>query len=298
MGFKLTHKPCNLDYCSSGFGVRHINVSGASTRHRGFDAPASGYAYAMAKGSVKEVAWNNARGWYIVLKHTATYDTEYQHLAQKPTFKVGNKIKSGQKIGIIGSTGVGARHLHIEVRKNGVPIDPLPYLIKAFMPKKLTQTTSQITGYNKGALAWRWYLDVAKLQTDLKTLEYYKKSVDGKFLENTHKAVVKFQKKHKLVADGIVGPATRKAIETALEVYNKPIIKALHNRKYKTLVSTHVRITPSMEAKSLGLLKPNKVIVATKHYSKQNGKHKWVYVPDLNGWVCLRYNTHKKCKVA
>lgn len=296
MGFELTHKPCNLDYCSSGYGERHINVSGASTQHKGFDVPASGYAYAMAKGTVEEVAWNNARGWYIVVKHTATYSTEYQHLAQKPTLKVGTKIKSGHKVGIIGSTGVGARHLHIEIRKNKTPIDPLPYLIKAFMPKHLTKTTAQITGYNVRALAWRWYLDVAKLQSDLKRLGYYHGAVDGKFLTQTHKAVIKFQKAKHLVPDGSVGAKTRAAIEKAIKEYETPMLKTINNKKYKTLNAVHIRETVSSKSKSLGILSKGTVFIATKYYSKQGGKYKWLYVPTLKGWVCLKYDKQILCK--
>ena len=296
MAFELTHKPCNLDYCSSGFGTRHINVSGASTQHKGFDIPASGYAYAMAKGTVKEVAWNNFRGWYIVLKHTSVYDTEYQHLAQKPSLKVGTSIKSGQKIGIIGSTGVGARHLHIEIRKNGTPINPQPYLIRAFMPATLTQTLSEITGYNRNALAWRWYLDVAKLQANLKALGYYDKSIDGEYLSGTTKAVKKFQKANGLIADGIVGPNTRTKMNAIMNSFNKPITKTLNNKKYKTLYNVYIRQTVSSKSIPLGQLSKGKKFTATKLYSKQNGKYKWLYVPDYNGWICLKYNKQKLCK--
>lgn len=296
MAFELTHKPCNLDYCSSGFGIRHINVSGASTQHKGFDIPASGYAYAMAKGTVKEVAWNNFRGWYIVVRHTKIYSTEYQHLAEKPSLKVGTAVKSGQKIGIIGSTGVGARHLHVEVRENGVPINPQPFLIKAFMPAQLTQNTSEITGYNKNALAWRWYLDVAKLQANLKALGYYSGSIDGEFLSATTKAVKRFQKANKLNADGDVGPLTRNKMNAVMITYNKPVIKVLNNKKYKTLCTVHIRETVSSKSKSLGTVKAGVKFEATKHYSKQNGKYKWLYVPAYKGWICLKYNKDTLCK--
>lgn len=291
--FKLTHKPCNLDYCSSGYGTRKINVNGASTYHRGFDIPASGSAYAMAKGKVKEVGWNDFRGWYIVISHGNVWSTEYQHLAYKPSLKKGKSVKSGQKIGTIGATGVGARHLHIEVRKYGNPVNPQPYLIKSFLPKKITHVLQQITGYNHRALAWRWYLDVARLQKDLKKLGFYTGNVDGKFESNTAKAVKKFQRKQKLTPDGSVGTKTRKALEEALKDKTNSDKLALESYFFvKTLYNMNIRKEPNKTSKVLKMVKKGSKI----KISKTAKLGKWGYSKTLKGWICIDDGKKAYCK--
>lgn len=290
--FTPTHKPCNLDYCSSGYGIRHINVSGASTQHRGFDIPGSGGAYSMAKGKVQEVAWNNARGWYIVIKHNTTYSTEYQHLAAKPTLKKGTSVKSGQRLGTIGSTGVGARHLHIEVRKNGSPIDPQPFLIKAFMPKKITHTLTEIKGYNHRALAWRWYLEVARLQTDLKKLGYYTGKVDGKFESGTTAAVKRFQKASKLTVDGSVGSKTIAALSKAVANYKAPAPAKSSAFKVKTLYNMKIRKSASTKGKVVKIVKKGSTLKITK----TNSSKTWGYSSTAGGWVCIKTSKKTYCK--
>lgn len=285
----LAHKPCNLDYCSSGFGTRHINVSGASTQHKGFDIPGSGGCYAMQKGKVQEVGWNNARGWYIVIKHNSVFSTEYQHLASKPKFKKGASIKVGQRIGTIGSTGVGSRHLHIEIRKNGKPINPQPYLIKAFTPTKITHTLQRITGYNLKALAWRYYLEVAYLQKVLKANNFYSGNIDGKFEAKTYYAVKKLQKKYKLTQDGICGKKTRTVVNK-LPNKTKANTKILNiNQYYKFNKKMIVRQSYSKNSKAVGTIKKNKKVKATKRCYKYNGRYRWVYCPTLKGWVCSKW---------
>lgn len=70
----------------------------------------------------------DARGWYIDIDHGNGWVTEYQHLG-KLNVKVGDKVKKGQVIGEVGMTGASTGpHVHFEVRKDGVRLDPLRYL--------------------------------------------------------------------------------------------------------------------------------------------------------------------------
>lgn len=77
----------------------------------------------------------NSYGNFVLIKHNEKYKTRYAHLKYGSiNVNVGDKVKKGQVIGIIGATGhcIG-RHMHYEVIKNGVRIDPTPY-IKSDLP--------------------------------------------------------------------------------------------------------------------------------------------------------------------
>lgn len=273
----IKSKPCTLDYISSGYGSRKISVSGASTNHRGTDFPATGTARAMAAGTCVESSYNSARGYYVVIRHSSTWSTEYQHLKPGTKIGYGKKVKAGDKVGTIGSSGVGATHLHVELRKNGSPINIQPYLIKAFMPKKISHTLTEITGYNKRALAWRWYLEVARLQTDLKKLGYYTGSVDGRFETKTAKALKSFQRAKKLSADASVGAKTRAALQEAIKNLSA------NSFKVKTKYNMRIRSSASTKGKTLKVVKKGSTLTITK----TNSAKTWGYCPAYKGWICI-----------
>ena len=77
------------------------------------------------------------RGGYgnsIVISHGFSYETRYAHMS-KINVQRGQVIKRGQVIGLVGNTGKStAPHLHYEVHKNGVPIDPINYFFNDITP--------------------------------------------------------------------------------------------------------------------------------------------------------------------
>jgi peptidoglycan hydrolase-like protein with peptidoglycan-binding domain len=109
-----------------GFGW----VSGRN--HTGIDFPApSGTAVGAAgRGTVKFVGWNSGGyGNLIVIEHRLGYETWYAHLSGFGV-SAGATVAGGVQIGTVGSTGRSTGpHLHWEVRKDGVPINPAPYLL-------------------------------------------------------------------------------------------------------------------------------------------------------------------------
>lgn len=139
---RLEHLPYSPLRITSGFGPRNTGIVGASTYHKGVDigvdkskpytATDGGPVTAVLPGTVIGNYYNNARGWVILIDH-GTIDGKnvkslYQHLKQVGTGK-GIKVKAGDRIGIMGNTGVGAQlHLHFEIRINNLPVDPAPYL--------------------------------------------------------------------------------------------------------------------------------------------------------------------------
>jgi len=117
-----------LERIGSGFGYRTDPFYRTSRFHAGIDftAPRGVEVYATANGVVslvKSEFWGY--GQHIVINHGNGYETLYAHLS-KFSCKVGQKVKRGQLIGHVGSTGksTGA-HLHYEVHKDGVPINPV-----------------------------------------------------------------------------------------------------------------------------------------------------------------------------
>ena len=120
----------DLRHMASGFGYRSDPFTKIRKFHAGMDFSArTGTAiYATGDGVVQR-ADNRASGYgnHIVVKHGFGYETLYAHLS-KYNVKVGQKVKRGDVIGFVGSTGRSeAPHLHYEVHKNGQAINPINF---------------------------------------------------------------------------------------------------------------------------------------------------------------------------
>jgi len=100
--------------------------------HTGIDFPVpSGTRVGAAGVGVTEFAGWNTGGYgnLVVVRHRLGYTTWYAHLSTITTF-VGEQVTGGTRLGYVGSTGHSTGpHLHFELRKNAVPIDPMPYLL-------------------------------------------------------------------------------------------------------------------------------------------------------------------------
>lgn len=121
--------PVAFKYISSGFttGQRYIEAFNVSTGHRAIDyaAPSGTPIRAVGDGKVIFAAWNGSYGNMVKIRHNGTYQTNYGHLS-KFAVKTGKQVKQGDIIGYIGSTGFSTGpHLHYEMVKNGVKINPL-----------------------------------------------------------------------------------------------------------------------------------------------------------------------------
>jgi peptidoglycan hydrolase-like protein with peptidoglycan-binding domain len=105
-----------------------------SRTHTGLDFPVPyGTRVGAAGVGVTEFAGWNTGGYgnLVVIRHRLGYTTWYAHLSLITTF-VGENVTGGTRIGYVGSTGHSTGpHLHFELRKNAVPIDPFPYLLSA-----------------------------------------------------------------------------------------------------------------------------------------------------------------------
>ncbi|TNJ63409.1 peptidase M23 [Paenibacillus hemerocallicola] len=117
---------------SSGFIHRINPVTKKSENHKGIDipAPAGTEIHAAAPGTVIIAQWVSGYGNTIVIDHGSGLQTWYGH-ARGLAAKEGDQVKTGDVVSYVGSTGQSTgNHLHFEVRKNGDPVDPIPYVTK------------------------------------------------------------------------------------------------------------------------------------------------------------------------
>ncbi|MEL0649331.1 peptidoglycan DD-metalloendopeptidase family protein [Pseudoalteromonas agarivorans] len=119
--------PVNFKYISSSFNPKRLHpVTGQVRAHRGIDYAARTGTPVVASGNGKVIkaGYSKYNGNYIFISHGTQYVTKYLHLNKK-LVKTGQRVKQGDKIGTVGSTGrVTGAHLHYEFLVNGVHRNP------------------------------------------------------------------------------------------------------------------------------------------------------------------------------
>jgi murein DD-endopeptidase MepM/ murein hydrolase activator NlpD len=129
--------PPTAGYLSSGYGVRVSPFSrsnetgdGLLGYHTGLDISNAldTPVQATADGDVVEAGWMDRYGWGVRIRHTSDQETLYAHL-NRLDVKVGQKVSRGAILGAMGRSGNATGvHLHYEVRRNGKPVNPHPFL--------------------------------------------------------------------------------------------------------------------------------------------------------------------------
>ena len=123
----LMKTPINGARLSSSYGMRKHPIDGFNKMHRGTDfaAPMGTPIMASGNGIVKKAGWCGGGGNCVKIKHNSTYETVYAHMSKFARgIKSGVRVKQGQTIGYVGSTGKSTGpHLHYEVIVNGKRIN-------------------------------------------------------------------------------------------------------------------------------------------------------------------------------
>ncbi len=152
----LMKTPINGARLSSSFGMRKHPILGYNKMHRGTDfaAPEGTPIMASGDGVIIKAGWCGGGGNCIKIKHNKTYQTVYAHMKNFSNLAIpGNRIKQGQIIGYVGSTGMSTGpHLHYEVIENGKKINS--QLLKLPPGKSLD-------GAN------RKYFEIVRIKTDV-----------------------------------------------------------------------------------------------------------------------------------
>lgn len=115
---------------TSNFGTRIHPVFKTKTTHTGIDiaAPKGTAINAADAGEILYTGWLRGYGQVVIVDHGANLTTVYAHMSKIETTE-GAKVKRGQLIGRVGSTGVSTgNHLHFETRVNGEAVNPMKYL--------------------------------------------------------------------------------------------------------------------------------------------------------------------------
>ena len=123
----LMKTPINGARLSSSYGMRKHPILGYNKMHRGTDfaAPSGTPIMASGSGTITRARWCGGGGNCVKIKHNSTYETIYAHMkAFAKGVKEGRKVKQGQIIGYVGSTGLSTGpHLHYEVIVNGKKVN-------------------------------------------------------------------------------------------------------------------------------------------------------------------------------
>lgn len=115
---------------SSPFGMRNHPIKKVNKVHEGVDISSSNGdpILAAASGTVEYSGYNSGYGYHIIIDHKNGYRTLYAH-SSKLLVKEGELVKKGQKIALVGNTGLSTGpHLHFEIRIGNTPVDPTQYI--------------------------------------------------------------------------------------------------------------------------------------------------------------------------
>ncbi len=141
----------DLTRMASGYGWRTDPFTKARKRHKGMDftSPRGTPVYATGPGKViRADAGASGYGKHIRIDHGFGYVTLYAHLS-KYNVRKNQKVKRGDLIGFVGNTGRSeAPHLHYEVLKNGVKVNPINFYYGNLSPKEFEtmQKAAQVEG--------------------------------------------------------------------------------------------------------------------------------------------------------
>ena len=127
----------DFDYCtpvsgalSSGFGYRDHPIEGEERFHYGVDLAANTGTEVdcFADGTVTAVGESSSYGKYCMVAHEGGYSTLYAHCS-RITASSGSAVRRGEKIAEVGETGFATGpHLHFELQKDGVYLNPIYYV--------------------------------------------------------------------------------------------------------------------------------------------------------------------------
>lgn len=142
----------DLNRVASGFGIRIDPVYKTVKMHAGLDfaAPQGTPIYATAGGVVKLAGYSEGGyGTHVIINHGYGYETLYGHMVRVKS-KVGQRVKRGEIIGYVGSTGKSTGpHCHYEVHKNGQKLDPVYFFYNDLTPQQFNELLKRAQASNQ-----------------------------------------------------------------------------------------------------------------------------------------------------
>lgn len=142
----------SLKRMASGWGYRMHPIYKTKKFHYGMDfsAPTGTPIYATGNGKIKKIKYSRrGYGRHVIIDHGYGYETLYAHMS-KYIVRSGQKVKRGEVIGYVGSTGTSvAPHLHYEVYKDGKKVNPFPYYYNDLTPEEYEKMLELATKENQ-----------------------------------------------------------------------------------------------------------------------------------------------------
>ena len=142
----------DLKRMASGYGYRIHPIYKVRKMHYGMDfsAPTGTEIFATGDGEVILAKRTyNGFGRHVIIRHGFGYETLYAHMS-KVLVKRGQKIKRGEVIGLVGSTGTSvAPHLHYEVHKDGRKVNPAQYYFNDLTPEQYEEMLEKAEDSNQ-----------------------------------------------------------------------------------------------------------------------------------------------------
>ena len=141
-----------LSRIASGFGFRIDPIYKTRKSHMGLDfaAPTGTPIYATSDGIIKFSGFStNGYGNHVIINHGFGYETLYGHMVRVSATQ-GQQVKRGQVIGYVGSTGKSTGpHLHYEVHKSGVQVDPINFFYNDLTPVQFDRLLKMAAANNQ-----------------------------------------------------------------------------------------------------------------------------------------------------
>ncbi len=145
----LLRNPAPNGRLTSGFGMRRHPILGYLRLHAGTDwaGPVGTPILAAGSGTVEKAGWTSGYGYQTIIRHANGYESSYSHQSRIANGVVpGAKVRQGQIIGAIGSTGLSTGpHLHYELIVNGVKVDSM----RVRLPTGKSLKGGELTAFKK-----------------------------------------------------------------------------------------------------------------------------------------------------
>lgn len=124
--------PKNIKRISSSFGKRFHPIDKRFKVHNGIDIAGNigTTVHSAADGIVEKIIYSKTGyGKSVTVRHSFGFETRYAHMAIITVLRKGQKVRRGEIIGMVGSTGKSTgNHLHFEVNKDGLYLDPIDFV--------------------------------------------------------------------------------------------------------------------------------------------------------------------------
>lgn len=145
----LLRNPAPNGRLTSGFGMRRHPILGYLRLHAGTDwaGPVGTPILAAGSGTVEKAGWTSGYGYQTIIRHANGYESSYSHQSRiAKGVTPGAKVRQGQVIGAIGSTGLSTGpHLHYELMVNGVKVDSM----RVRLPTGKTLKGAELAAFKK-----------------------------------------------------------------------------------------------------------------------------------------------------